>query len=61
MVSILVSIRIILGLPRFGVTYYVATQKFMTPISKDVLFDGILKGMIASLGEPHSVYLDQKI
>lgn len=48
------------GLPRFGVTYYVATQKFMTPISKDVLFDGILKGMIASLGEPHSVYLDQK-
>lgn len=48
------------GLPRFCVTYYVATQKFMTPISKEVLFDGILKGMIASLGEPHSVYLDQK-
>ena len=46
------------GLPRFVVTYYVATQKFMTPISKATLFDGMLKGLIASLGEPHSVYLD---
>jgi len=36
----------------------VATQKFMTPISKATLFDGMLKGLIASLGEPHSVYLD---
>ena len=48
-----------MGLPRFVVTYYIATQKFMTPVSKATLFDGMLKGLVASLGEPHSVYLDK--
>ena len=30
----------------------------MTPTAKSTLYDGMLKGLIDSLGEPHSVYLD---
>ena len=31
----------------------------MTPMSKELPFyDGMLSGLIGSLGEPHSVYLD---
>ena len=30
----------------------------MTPMSKATLYDGMLKGLIGSLGEPHSIYLD---
>ena len=46
------------GLPRLFVAYYAASQVFMTPMSKATLYDGMLKGLIGSLGEPHSVYLD---
>lgn len=48
------------GFPRFAFTYYVATQKFMDPVSKGALFEGALKGMIDALREPHSVYLDEE-
>jgi carboxyl-terminal processing protease len=30
----------------------------MTPVAKQTLFEGSLKGMVSSLGEPHSQYLD---
>ena len=46
------------GLPRLFVAYYAASQVFMTPMSKATLYDGMLKGLIGSLGDPHSVYLD---
>ncbi len=46
------------GLPRLFVAYYAASQVFMTPMSKATLYDGMLKGLIGSLGEPHSIYLD---
>lgn len=46
------------GLPRLFVAYYAASQVFMTPMSKTTLYDGMLKGLIGSLGEPHSIYLD---
>ena len=55
---ILVSFRFILGLPRLFIAYYAASQVFMTPMAKATLYDGMLKGLIDSLGEPHSVYLD---
>ena len=45
------------GLPRLFVAYYAASQVFMTPTAKSTLYDGMLKGLIDSLGEPHSVYL----
>ena len=46
------------GLPRLFIAYYTASQVFMTPMAKTTLYDGMLKGLIDSLGEPHSVYLD---
>lgn len=48
------------GLPRYLYTYYAASHFFMTPPSKDQLFTGSLEGMIASLGDAHSQYLDSK-
>ena len=55
---ILVSFRFILGIAKIIVAYYAASQVFMTPTAKSTLYDGMLKGLIDSLGEPHSVYLD---
>ena len=46
------------GFPRYMFTYYVSSQVFMTPVAKQTLFEGSLKGMVSSLGEPHSQYLD---
>ena len=46
------------GLPRLFIAYYTASQVFMTPMAKTTLYDGMLKGLIDSLGEPHSVYLN---
>ena len=46
------------GLPRLFIAYYTASQVFMTPMAKSTLYDGMLKGLIDSLGEPHSVYLN---
>ncbi len=48
-----------MGLFRFLFTYYAASHYFMEAPSKDQLFEGSLKGMISSLGEPHSQYLDK--
>lgn len=47
------------GLFRFFFTYYVTEQYFMTPVPRSELFEGALKGIVASLDEPHSQYLDQ--
>ena len=46
------------GFPRYMFTYYVSSQVFMTLVAKQTLFEGSLKGMVSSLGEPHSQYLD---
>ncbi|ETS93604.1 S41 family peptidase [Veillonella sp. AS16] len=46
------------GLPRLFVAYYAASQVFMTPMDKSTLYDGMLKGLVDSLGDPHSVYLN---
>lgn len=48
-----------LGMVRFFYTYFVATHFFMDPVAKETLFTGSLKGMMESLGEPHSQYLDR--
>ena len=45
---------------RFMATYYVSSHFFMNPVSKEDLFNGALSGMVESLGDPHSQYLDQK-
>ncbi len=49
-----------LGFPRFLFTYYVGSQVFMTPVAKTTLFEGALRGMIDSLGEPHSQFLNEE-
>ena len=46
-----------LGLLRFGFTYFVASHVYMEPVAKTTLFEGMLQGLISSLGEPHSQYL----
>ena len=45
--------------PNFMHTYFVATQAFINPVEKSTLLTGMLKGMISSLAEKHSTYLDQ--
>lgn len=45
---------------RFFATYYVSSHFFMDPVAKETLFNGVLNGMVESLGDPHSQYLDQK-
>lgn len=45
------------ALPNFINTYYIATQAFIEPVAKSTLLEGILKGMISSLGEKHTTYL----
>lgn len=49
-----------MGLFKFIYTYYVSSHVFMTPVSKDTLFTGALKGIVDSLEEKHSMYLDHK-
>lgn len=46
-----------LGLLRFSFTYFVASHVYMEPVAKSTLFEGMLQGLIGSLGEPHSQYL----
>lgn len=46
------------GLPQYIFSYYVASQVFMTPMSKAELFQGSISGMISSLGEKHSLFLN---
>lgn len=45
---------------RFFATYYVSSHFFRDPVTKESLFNGALSGMVDSLGDPHSQYLDQK-
>ncbi|MDY3973392.1 S41 family peptidase [uncultured Veillonella sp.] len=45
---------------RFFATYYVSSHFFMDPVAKESLFNGVLNGMVESLGDPHSQYLDQQ-
>ena len=49
-----------LGAVKFFFTYYTASQFFMTPVTKDALFTGALKGMMESLNEPHSMYMNRE-
>lgn len=48
------------GAVKFFFTYFVASHFYMDPVSKASLFEGTLDGMIDSLGEPHSQYLNEK-
>lgn len=48
-----------LGMIRFFFTYYVSSHYFMESPSKEQLFEGSLKGIVKSLGEQHSYYLDE--
>lgn len=45
------------ALPNFLNTYYIATQAFIEPVAKSSLLEGLLRGMVASLGEKHTTYL----
>lgn len=49
-----------IGAVKFFFTYFVASHFYMDPVSKQSLFEGSLAGMIDSLGEPHSQYLNEK-
>ena len=49
-----------LGLPRFLFTYYVVGHYYMEPLAKTALFEGALRGLVDSVGEPHSEYLDSE-
>lgn len=49
-----------IGAVKFFFTYFVASHFYMAPVSKQSLFEGSLAGMIDSLGEPHSQYLNEK-
>lgn len=49
-----------IGAVKFLFTYFVASHFYMAPVSKQSLFEGSLAGMIDSLGEPHSQYLNEK-
>nr|WP_241230653.1 S41 family peptidase [Veillonella ratti] len=49
-----------IGAVKFFFTYFVASHFYMDPVSKQSLFEGSLAGMINSLGEPHSQYLNEK-
>lgn len=49
-----------IGAVKFFFTYFVASHFYMNPVSKQSLFEGSLAGMIDSLGEPHSQYLNEK-
>lgn len=49
-----------IGAVKFFFTYFVASHFYMDPVSKHSLFEGSLAGMIDSLGEPHSQYLNEK-
>lgn len=48
------------GAVKFFFTYFVASHFYMDPVSKASLFEGTLDGMIDSLGELHSQYLNEK-
>lgn len=49
-----------LGLVRFLFVYYVTDTFYMEKIDKATIFEGALKGIVNSVGEPHSQYLDPK-
>lgn len=49
-----------MGLMRFLFVYYVTDTFYMEQTERAAIFNGALKGMVTSLGEPHSLYLDQK-
>lgn len=46
-----------LGLFRFGFVYYTTTKLYMNEVPKHKIFEGMLDGMVRSLGDPHSWYL----
>lgn len=48
------------GAIKFFFTYFVASHFYMDPVAKNTLFEGTLAGMIDSLGEPHSQFLNEK-
>lgn len=47
------------GIGRYVFTYFVASHYFMDAPTKEQLFRGSLEGIVRSLKEPHSVYLDE--
>ncbi|WP_251440596.1 S41 family peptidase [Veillonella intestinalis] len=48
------------GAIKFFFTYFVASHFYMEPVAKTTLFEGSLAGMVDSLGEPHSQFLNEK-
>lgn len=46
------------GILRFFFVYYTTQEFFYQPVNKEKIFEGMLKGMVNSLNERHSMYLN---
>ena len=48
------------GLEKFIKTYELISEKYVHPVDKKRLLEGAIQGMLSSLGDPYSVYMDKE-
>ncbi|TVZ85268.1 carboxyl-terminal processing protease [Aeribacillus composti] len=48
------------GLEKFINTYELISEKYVHPVDKKRLLEGAIQGMLSSLGDPYSVYMDKE-
>lgn len=48
------------GLEKFIKAYELISEKYVHPVDKNRLLEGAIQGMMSSLGDPYSVYMDKE-